>query len=413
MQQHPQGEHIYRKEFPQQMYMSKYVLGFIIMLFFLVPVAAQTSPPPWSWNTYSGVSQWQVTITEDQSGCQGGVTTTQSSVSIQHNLTNAIMGDIGHGPAAGTFISGNILHIPGRVVDDPPGSSTLSAYDIFFTTDCSAFTGKYSWDYTGPDTAGACTGTTSFSGANSQGCPGSGEVTSVISPTPTEYASNEVTPGVTPTQVDYYASMLAGPHAELVNYLPLCDERDRLQHDIDAFTASSNLNYRLTGKYLDEPPAITQDRALLVLDKNKIATMGPEIENGYQMVLVKDPNNFQANWDMAQLKKSEGQLAVGIGYAKTALNNNVAGNEADAIKNDFAEGNNLNDYPGPGNSNFVATIGNNLPSASQNVYGTSLPQTSTEPSLLSNLWNFEIYVSPNTAAKDGNLVYKATGVSPP
>ena len=368
--------------------MSKCALVFIIILFFMVPVAAQTTPPPWSWNTYSGTSQWMVTITEDQSGCGGGVTTTQSSVSIQHNLTSAVMGDIGHGPATGTFISGNILHIPGRTVSDPPGSSTLSAYDIFFTTDCSAFTGKYSWDYTGPDTVGACTGTTSFSGTNSQGCPGSNEVTPVVSPTP----------------VDYYASMLAGPHAELLNYLPLCDERDRLQHDIDVFNAASNLNYRLTGKYLDEPPDITQDRALLNQDKDKIKTMGSEIENGYQMVLVKDPNNFQANWDMAQLKKSEGQLAVGIGYAKTALNNNVAGNEADAIKRDFAEGNNLDDYPSPGNSNFVATIGNNLPSASQNVYGTSLPQTSTEPSLLSNLWNFEIYVSPNTAVKDGNLV---------
>ena len=393
------------------MYMSKYVLGFIIILFLLFPVAAQTSPSPWSWNTYSGISQWQVTVTEDQSGCEGGVTTTQSSVSIQHNLTSAVMGDIGHGPAAGTFISGNILHVPGRVVDDPPGSSTLSAYDIFFTTDCSAFTGKYSWDYTGPDTVGACTGTTSFSGTNSQGCPGS-NVAPVVT-TVTEVLTVATIPTVPPASGDYYASMLAGPHAELLNYLPLCDERDRLQHDIDAFTATSNLNYRLTGKYLDEPPDITQDRALLDQDKNKIKTMGSEIENGYQMVLVKDPNNFQANWDMAQLKKSEGQLAVGIGYAKTALNNNVAGNEADAIRNDFAEGNNLNDYPSPGNSNFVATIGNNLPGASQNVYGTSLPQTSTEPSLLSNLWNFEIYVSPNTAAKDGNLVYKAAGVSPP
>ena len=63
---------------------------------------------------------WQVTVTEDQSACSGPVLTNQYSVPIQFSAGSAVMGDVGHGSAGGTFISGNILHIPSRSVADPP-----------------------------------------------------------------------------------------------------------------------------------------------------------------------------------------------------------------------------------------------------------------------------------------------------
>src|SRR5208337_2340844 len=163
--------------------MIRGALCIVIILALTVPVVADASSQPWSWNTYSGTTVWQVTVKEDESACEGGVYANQFSVPIQYNLTTAVMGDVGHGVAEGTFISGNILHIPARTVADPPGTSTLSAYDIFFTADCSAFAANYSWDYTGPD--GSCSGTTALAGANSNGCPGSGAITTTPAATPT------------------------------------------------------------------------------------------------------------------------------------------------------------------------------------------------------------------------------------
>jgi hypothetical protein len=57
--------------------MSRWVWVVIGILVFLVPVAADNAASSWSWNIYSGTYLWQVTVTEDQSGCGGGVFTNQ------------------------------------------------------------------------------------------------------------------------------------------------------------------------------------------------------------------------------------------------------------------------------------------------------------------------------------------------
>ena len=125
------------------------------------------------WNTYTGTVTWWVTVTEDQSACSGPVLTNRYSVPIQFNAGSAVMGDVGHGSAGGMFTSDNILHIDGRTVVDPPGESALSPYDVQFSPDCSAFTAKYTWAYTGSD--GNCDGSTSLSGRiASDSCPASG-----------------------------------------------------------------------------------------------------------------------------------------------------------------------------------------------------------------------------------------------
>jgi|GEM_PF-5020540 len=114
------------------------------------------------------VANWHVTVTEDDSACNGVGSTNNYDITIQRNATNGIMGDVGHGPVTGTYI-GTTLHIESRTVPDGSGTSTLSAYDVVFSADCSTFNAQYSWDYSGPD--GDCSGTTTLAGTNDQGCP--------------------------------------------------------------------------------------------------------------------------------------------------------------------------------------------------------------------------------------------------
>ena len=75
--------------------MLRWVLGLIIFMVFVVPVAADVSLPPWSWNTYTGTNTWQVTTVE--TGCGEGAITNQYSVPIQYNGATATMGDVSQG----------------------------------------------------------------------------------------------------------------------------------------------------------------------------------------------------------------------------------------------------------------------------------------------------------------------------
>ena len=166
----------------------------VILVLIVVPVAADVELPPWSWNTYSGTQAWIVTVTE--TGCDASFSN-QFTVPITFANGTAVMDDVGHGKSEGTFASPNILHFTGRTVADPPGSSQLSEYDLFFTTDCSAFAGKYSWSYSGPD--GSCDGTTTLNGVNRNGCPAPAVVPVVPTVAP---ASNSLAADIAKSQQD-------------------------------------------------------------------------------------------------------------------------------------------------------------------------------------------------------------------
>ena len=362
-----------------------------MVLVFALPVAADTAAPLWSWNTYSGTYTWQVTVSEDQTGCGGGVYTNQYSVPVQYNGGTAIMGDVGHGPATGTFTSGNVLHIPGRTVADPPGSSTLSAYDVFFSADCTGFATKYTWDYSGSD--GACSGSTTLNGVSTSGCPAASASPTTQSTTVPEEATSSQ---------DMYARMLAVPHNQFEDLLTQIDQRDMLRYEIDTLKYKNGIGSR-NGPSPNDAAELTRLQAQLDQLQGQISSQDAEIEQAYQMVLVKDPTNIQANWDMAQLKKSENQMDSAIVFAQNALKNPNADKYEAAIEKSIADGYNLKVYPSPENSNFVATVKGDLPPASQNVFGTNVQAQSTEPGLLTNLWNFEIYVSPKTQLKEDNL----------
>ncbi|MFA4876042.1 MAG: hypothetical protein WC586_01390 [Methanoregula sp.] len=337
--------------------------GFLIILaFFIVPVAADASASPWSWNKYAGTSQWDVTITEDESYCGGGITTNRVSLSINHDFSNAKMGNVGHGEAPGTFISNNILHMPSRPVSETTGSSTLSAYDIYFTTDCSAFAGKYSWVYHG-EGGYTCRGSTALSGVNSKGCPGVKEIPSVA-------------PGVTPS----VATQIASARKDLNSDLILRDLHEQVG------------NY---ATLIDRPGSgasageIADTKQLLTDITNDIQQREPPIEDKYNAILSTDPNNFWANWDMAELKKAQRNYPEYFRYTEKALaNKNIAREKAEEVRKNIAGGLGISDFPTTQNSYFIKRMSTDA-DAIQSVYGIDAGkgEPDTEKLRIFAFWN--------------------------
>jgi hypothetical protein len=327
--------------------MNKYAFGLIIILLFIVPVAADYSTTPWSWNTYSGTVTWWVTVTEDQTGCSGPVLTNRYSVPIQFSAGSAVMGDVGHGSAGGTFTSENILHIDGRTVADPPGESKLFPYDVLFTPDCSAFTANYTWDYTGPD--GNCEGSTSLFGRiASDSCPASNAAT--------------IIPTVAPATGEYLTSEIASAHDDLTT-----DLGSRLERDV----VTSMLDNGWIKKETANP--------IIAGDTATINAIEPKVEGEYQAILAKDPTNFWANSDMAQLRKSQGIWDGNDGYFaymdKALSNTNIAADTAKTIRDDIVAQYNLATWPDPSDSLFMDRLARDVHS-DQNVHGTNIQSTS-------------------------------------
>ncbi len=266
---------------------------------------AQAAAAPWSWSNYSGTTNWNVVFTEDDNDCEGGgIYTSSGRITITHRQSTASFRDE-HGQVTGTFISPNILHVNGRPTRDSDGSSSvISAYDLFFTTDCKSFAASYSWDYEDPY-GGSCSGTTRMAGTNMEGsCPEAGPVTPPVNP-----------PSGT-TQPSAIDQRVAAAHSDLRDYL------------ID--------KYELGGDIVE--------RQLL----------HAKVEGEYEGILHDKPDHPQANADMAVLKKSDGKedeyqqymdRALQSGYDKTKT---VQGMQ-DSTKKELG----LNTAPNPYHSSFV------------------------------------------------------------
>jgi len=335
----------------------------IIMVFFLVPVAAETSPSPWSWNNYMGTSYWNVQVTENEASCGGGVTTDMVSITISHNLGSAVMGNVGHGAAPGSFISNNILHMPARTVSDPPGSSTLSAYDIFFTTDCSAFAGKYTWTYHGPD-GYSCSGSTALSGTNSEGCPGVPVIPTVAS-------------GTKESLVAELASARSNLNEDLV-FRYIQTETDNLLYEYDRPGSTA-----LSARQIEETKALRADAT------DNIKELEPAVEAKYTAILDKDPKNFWANWDMAELKKAQGNYQEYFSYTSKALSNrDISRDTQQQVKKTVAGGLGLSEFPTTDNSYFIRRMSTDA-AAIQSVYGIDVGkgEADTEPLRIFAFWN--------------------------
>lgn len=347
--------------------MIRGALGFaVIMVFFCVPVAAQASySPPWSWNTFIGTSYWDVWVTEDESRCTGGeITRDLVPITITHNAEHAEMGNVGHGSAEGRFISNNILHMPGRIVNEQGGgSSTLSAYDIFFATDCSAFAGQYNWTYYGPG-GYSCSGSTALSGFSSKGCP---EVPAI----PTVAAGTK----------ESFGAELAGARTDL--------NKDLVLRYIQKETDNLLFEYDRPGSTALSASQIEEAKALRADATGNIRQLEPTIEAKYTAILDRDSGNFWANWDMAELKKAQGNYEEFFRYNDKALTNrDIARATEQEIKDNVAAGLGLTEYPTTQNSYFIRRMSTDA-AAIQNVYGIDVKKgdPDTERVRMFAFWN--------------------------
>jgi hypothetical protein len=289
---------------------------------------ADAVPLPFSWSSYVGESQWNVIATEDDSSCGGHISHTQYTMTMQHNLTFAVMGNVGHGNVSGTF-EGNTLHIKSRVVPDSGGESTLSAYDVVFSSDCSSFTTMYSWDYRG---RGSCSGTTKLDGTSTKtSCPAPTVVPVIpeVAPPTTESLRGEIT-----------------------------DAREDLQTTLESlkmmngYQAAVNADNNALPEFSDEMKAKANE------EKARYDALEPKVEARYKAILDKDPNNFWANWDMAELRKKQGKYDEFFAYVDTAASNK---NQFEGTKNVELETNiahdlGLSKFPTVDNSRVVKTI---------------------------------------------------------
>ena len=313
--------------------MRKSLLGFALLVALLAPASADVALPPWAWNTYTGTQAWTVTVTE--TGC-GDSFTNQFTVPITFAGGTAVMGDVGHGESKGTFASPNILHFPGRTVADPPGSSQLSDYDLFFTTDCSAFAGKYDWSYSGPD--GSCGGTTTLNGANRNGCPAPAVVPVIPTVAP---ASNSMAADVAAAQRDLNT---------------LTD----LQYTQDV----NDITPRFANLFAPYDGMSSDGR------RNRIAELNRQTEHELQAILLQDPNNYDANMGMAELKKTPGTINDYIKYLNAALTSReIAENKVNDLQGNIEREKNFAKLLTPSNSGAVSEMDSEIPPLLKTVLG--------------------------------------------
>ncbi len=314
-------------------------------------VRAEVSLPPWSWDQYTGTTQWRVDVSDDERDCQSGVIVTHPTITIQFNLKHAQMGDIGHGVTSG-IVDGNVLHIPGRSVPDGYGTSVLSPYDVTFSSDCLTFTGSYTWQYS--DSEGSCSGSTTFSGRIVNGCPAP---TVVIPPSkPPELTTEE----------------------------QISSARDDLNNDFDLRNQIPFL--RAQNLLLNTP----QTAAELKQKQDQIDNLEPSIEAKYNAILKADPNNFEANVDMAELKKTQGLPHEYYEYMDRALNSGaVTESMKEAMEKNLAKELGFSKFPKPDNSLLMRKMSSEKGNWQGGLYDMDVQKESSDTST----WSEKLFLT--------------------
>ncbi len=304
-------------------------LAIIALALLFTPLAHASG---WSWENYKGTTQWSVDVAEDDTACNGGGAPTHETVpvTITHNYFSATVSDWAHGPATGQF-HGFILSIPGKTIDDPPGSSVLDPFDIAFTNDCLSFWGQYAWHYT--DSGGSCDGSTQITGTRTDGttCPGQ-------PPTPTG------TPTQTPQQL---SQAINDAHVIVANERDLRAQINVLDRAIlndDPDSPSYDLN--------------TYDRQKL---RDKFEAQYEASKAVYEQILARDPANYWANLDMSELERLQGNSHGYFDYFGRAANNkNVFEHTAEVVEQQAATELGFKEFPTPGQSKIVSQIQTDL-----------------------------------------------------
>jgi hypothetical protein len=234
-------------------------------------VFAQVAPFEFTWDQYTGTTHWGASVTVDEGGCGGDRYTHRYSVSVTHNLDSAVISDFGHGALSGTFF-GNHFTSPSRSFPDGGGTTTTSSASFDFSSDCSSFTGGYTWHYV--DSYQECDGTTSLIGTRTDA-------------TTCEALSNAA------------MQQLIVDAGAVLNEVKETQE----QYDSKEFDYTQHLavdpNFMNTNEY-------QQMKSDLGLMDRDLTTKTDVLSDQYESVLAKDPKNFWANWDYAALKATRG-----------------------------------------------------------------------------------------------------------
>ncbi len=344
--------------------MSRVTIPFVFAIFaaFLLSiVSADVALPPWSWDQYIGSTQWRTSVSEDDSGCNGGVITTTQSVIVDFNKGHAQIGDWGHGVFSGLLQNGNTLHIPGQTISDGSGNSRIYPYDVIFTSDCLTFTTTYRWDYS--DAYQLCSGSTTLNGRIVNGCPAPTNTVPIIS-----------------TQ-------------EQTTEEKVADARSDLNQDLDLYkeiTISKLVYYLLIHDQSTKDFQKKQDdiKAVIKEKQDKINELEPKIEAKYKAILDKDPNNFEANLDMAELKRSQGLPHEYYEYMDRALSSGrVTESMKEAVEKNIAKELGFSKFPKPQNSLLMKRLSNEGANWQGTIYGKDVQEESADKST----WRFRLF----------------------
>ena len=110
----------------------------------------------------------------------------------------------------------------------------------------------------------------------------------------------------------------------------------------------------------------------------------------YAAILSKDPENFWANWDMADLKKKQGDYSEFFRYFdKAASNKDIFKNTKEELKKEAAQSLHLSEFPTRGKSPILRIEQDEINSWDGGlIYDVAIPQeqAADKPSLLMKLW---------------------------
>ncbi len=319
--------------------MPQFLLLLLAISFFALVINAQTirSPSTWTWENYKGVSQWRVQVTDDETACGADAPFYETySITMRHNMQSASADDFGHGPISGTF-SGNNLRVEAKSFPDSGGTAYIPAVSIAFSPDCMSFDGSYVWNWDGPN-GQQCSGPTRFHATrtDAQTCPGQLPTTTVQPP-----------PVVQPTTEQLRAEITSA-RADLDSVKSLRKEAKKLQEQL---TDSSYWGGN-SEKYEDM-------RADLKSKNEQLAKLQSKVDAEYQRILKDDPDNFWANWDMAELRKSQDNYMGYFDYFdRAAGNEKIFEKTRQALKNKAADDLGLIEFPTPDRSAMVRKLKN-------------------------------------------------------
>ncbi len=130
-------------------------------------------------------------------------------------------------------------------------------------------------------------------------------------------------------------------------------------------------------------------------------------EREYQEILDKDPQNFWANWDMAELRKKQGKAGESLKYVDAATSNkNILASTRAKLKQEELKRLNLATVPTPFTSPLLReSIGEADRWAGGFQYDVSVPKDAAADK---NKWRFLIWTI--NAPDSGNLVNRAMGL---